>query len=68
MAVAAAAAELLRKRQLGVDVVFLIEGEEEAGSSGFGAAVKKYKDVIGPIDGILVRCAFKCRRKQQLTY
>ncbi|KAF7975347.1 hypothetical protein HWV62_9799 [Athelia sp. TMB] len=54
MAVAAAAAELLRKRQLGVDVVFLIEGEEEAGSSGFGAAVKKYKDVIGPIDGILV--------------
>lgn len=57
MAMAAAAAELLRKRQLGVDVVFLIEGEEESGSSGFGDAVKKYKDAIGPINGILVRCA-----------
>lgn len=57
MAMAAATAELLRKRQLGVDVVFLIEGEEETGSSGFGEAIKKYKDIIGPVNGILVRCA-----------
>lgn len=43
MATACAAAELLLRRELGLDVVFLIEGEEEAGSRGFGEAVKKYK-------------------------
>ncbi|ESK84684.1 beta-ala-his dipeptidase [Moniliophthora roreri MCA 2997] len=54
MAVAFAAAELLYRRALGVDVVFLIEGEEECGSAGFEAAVKKYKDEIGHIDAILL--------------
>lgn len=58
MAVAAAAAELLRKRQLGVDLVFLIEGEEEEGSRGFREAIKRHKDLIGHIDGILVRYVF----------
>lgn len=43
LAVACAAAELLRKRALGVDLVFLIEGEEEAGSPGFMDAVTAYK-------------------------
>jgi len=43
LAVAFAVAELLYRRALGVDVVFLIEGEEECGSAGFEDAVQKYK-------------------------
>lgn len=43
MAMACAAAELLRKRALGVDLVFLIEGEEETGSGGFMDAVLTHK-------------------------
>ena len=43
MAAACAAAELLRKRALGVDLVFLIEGEEEVGSAGFMDAVSAHK-------------------------
>lgn len=43
MAVACAAAELLGRRQLGLDLVFLIEGEEETGSNGFKDAVKRHK-------------------------
>jgi di- and tripeptidase len=46
LAMACAAANLLRQRQLGVDVVFLIEGEEESGSVGFRDTVKKYKVCI----------------------
>lgn len=41
--VACAAAELLRRRALGVDLIFLIEGEEEVGSTGFMDAVRKHK-------------------------
>ncbi|KAF8208640.1 hypothetical protein K438DRAFT_1812622 [Mycena galopus ATCC 62051] len=54
LAVACAVANLLATRSLGVDVVFLIEGEEECGSTGFGDAVRKHKDLIGDIDAILV--------------
>ncbi|KAJ7095467.1 hypothetical protein C8R43DRAFT_1081889 [Mycena crocata] len=54
LAVACAVAQLLATRALGVDVVFLIEGEEECGSTGFGDAVQKHKDLIGHIDAILV--------------
>ncbi|KAE9389922.1 Zn-dependent exopeptidase [Gymnopus androsaceus JB14] len=54
IAVAFAAAELLYRRALGVDVVFLIEGHEECGSTNFSTAVDKYKDQIGHIDAILV--------------
>ncbi|KAJ3769643.1 hypothetical protein FB446DRAFT_747087 [Lentinula raphanica] len=54
IAVAFAAAELLYKRSLGVDVVFLVEGQEECGSVNFACAVDKYKDQIGHIDAILV--------------
>ncbi|KAI1793225.1 Zn-dependent exopeptidase [Ganoderma leucocontextum] len=54
MAVACAAAELLAHRALGVDLVLLVEGEEEAGSGGFVETVKRLKETIGPIDSILV--------------
>jgi len=43
IAVACAAAELLRKRLLSVDLIMLIEGEEESGSVGFREAVQKNK-------------------------
>jgi di- and tripeptidase len=43
MAVACAAAELLGRKALGVDLVFLVEGEEEAGSTGFAEAVRQHK-------------------------
>jgi di- and tripeptidase len=43
MAVACAAAELLGKRALDLDLVFLIEGEEEAGSAGFEKSVRRHK-------------------------
>ncbi|KIM66941.1 hypothetical protein SCLCIDRAFT_109662 [Scleroderma citrinum Foug A] len=52
--VACAAAELLRRRALGVDLIFLIEGEEEVGSTGFMDAVRKHKAQIGHVDGILL--------------
>lgn len=55
LAVACAAAELLKKRQLGCDLVMMIEGEEEAGSVGFEDTVRKYKELIGDVDAILVR-------------
>ncbi|OSX56497.1 hypothetical protein POSPLADRAFT_1186649 [Postia placenta MAD-698-R-SB12] len=54
MAVACAAADLLSRRALELDLIFVIEGEEEAGSGGFKEAVRKHKDAIGPIDAILV--------------
>ena len=43
IAVACAAAELLRKRSLNVDLVMLVEGEEESGSVGFREAIQKNK-------------------------
>ncbi|TFK52694.1 Zn-dependent exopeptidase [Heliocybe sulcata] len=54
IAAACAAAELLSKRSLGAELIFLVEGEEEAGSRGFADAVRKNKDLIGPIHAILV--------------
>ncbi|KAJ3483636.1 hypothetical protein NLI96_g6169 [Meripilus lineatus] len=54
MAVACAAASLLQKRALDLDLVMVIEGEEESGSGGFSETVKKHQDLIGPIDAILV--------------
>ncbi|CAL1713399.1 unnamed protein product [Somion occarium] len=54
MAIACAAAALLRRRALDVDLVMLIEGEEEAGSKHFAQTVKQHKETIGPIDAILV--------------
>jgi di- and tripeptidase len=43
MAVACAASALRARRDLDVDVVMLIEGEEEAGSRGFAPAVRQHK-------------------------
>jgi di- and tripeptidase len=43
LAVACAAAELRQRRELDVDLVMLIEGEEEAGSRGFAEAVRKHR-------------------------
>lgn len=54
LAAACAASDLLSRRALDIDVVMLVEGEEEIGSPGFGAAVRQYKDQIGHIDAILV--------------
>ncbi|EIN12463.1 Zn-dependent exopeptidase [Punctularia strigosozonata HHB-11173 SS5] len=54
MAVACAAAELLMKRELEVDLVMCVEGEEESGSRGFGEAVRRRRDVIGDVDAILI--------------
>ncbi|KDR82660.1 hypothetical protein GALMADRAFT_58317 [Galerina marginata CBS 339.88] len=54
IAIACAAADLLSRRALEVDLVFLIEGEEECGSKGFKEIVQKHKPAIGPIDAILV--------------
>lgn len=59
LAVACAAADLLSRRALGLDLVMLIEGEEESGSTGFGETVRKHKEAIGEIDAILVRCVIK---------
>jgi acetylornithine deacetylase/succinyl-diaminopimelate desuccinylase-like protein len=43
LVVACAAATLKQKRELEVDLVMLIEGEEEAGSRGFASTVRKHK-------------------------
>lgn len=49
-----AVAELYRNEELSTDVIFLIEGEEECGSIGFQDVVEKYKQMIGPIDWIML--------------
>lgn len=43
MAVACAAAEMLQRKALELDLVMLLEGEEEAGSGGFMETVKRKK-------------------------
>ena len=43
MAVACAAADLLGRRALELDLVFVIEGEEEAGSGGFEETIRNNK-------------------------
>lgn len=54
LSVASAVHRLYARRQLDVDVVFLIEGEEEAGSAGFRECLENNKDKIGAIDTILL--------------
>lgn len=53
LAVACAASNLLRRRLLWCNVVFLIQGEEEAGS-GFEGVIREYKESTGEIDALLV--------------
>jgi len=43
LAVACAAAALRQRRELDVDLVMILEGEEEAGSGGFASTVRKNK-------------------------
>ena len=54
MAAIYACADLVSRKALSADIVFLIEGEEEKGSRGFETVVKSHKDAIGPISWILV--------------
>lgn len=54
LAIAAAAAELRAKKELDVDFVMAIEGEEETGSAGFQDAIRKNRGLIGEIDVVLV--------------
>lgn len=49
LAVAYAASELLHAKQLDVDVVMLVEGEQETGSKGFQTCLQAHKELIGPI-------------------
>jgi di- and tripeptidase len=46
--------DLVNAKELDSDITFLIEGEEESGSRGFKEAVRRHKDLIGPIDYILL--------------
>ena len=62
LAIACAAADLLRARKLGVDLLFLIEGEEETGSGGFVDAVMRHKvcdtcsSAFRPLGGAMMVC------------
>lgn len=49
-----AVADLFESNSLQCDAVFLIEGEEEAGSYGFQEIVKANKDAIGDIDWVML--------------
>lgn len=49
-----AVAELVQNDALACNIVFLIEGDEEAGSRGFRSAVKAHKEEIGHVDYILL--------------
>lgn len=49
-----AVTDLVQAKSLDSDVIFLIEGEEESGSRGFQETVRKHKQLIGPVDYILL--------------
>ena len=49
-----AVADIVAREQLGSDILFLIEGEEESGSRGFQAAISKNKHIVGEVDWILL--------------
>lgn len=49
-----AVADLLQAKVLDSDIIFVIEGEEEAGSRGFQDTIRKNKDLIGHIDYVLL--------------
>lgn len=49
-----AAADLVQNKVLNCDIVFLIEGEEEAGSRGFAKTVHENRHLIGEVDWILL--------------
>ncbi|CAK7897131.1 probable di- and tripeptidase Dug2p [[Candida] anglica] len=49
-----AVAELFHRKELSVDVVFIIEGEEECGSIGFQDVINTHKPLIGDIDWVML--------------
>lgn len=49
-----AVAELTQNDALGCNIIFLLEGDEEAGSRGFRQAVREHKAEIGPVDYVLL--------------
>ena len=49
-----AVADLVTKQDLKSDVLFLIEGEEECGSTGFERTIQRNKHFIGNVDWILL--------------
>ncbi|KAG6040646.1 hypothetical protein E4U41_007547 [Claviceps citrina] len=49
-----AVTDLMQAQKLNNDVIFLIEGEEEFGSRGFGEAIKRNKALVGHVDYILL--------------
>ncbi len=49
-----AVADLAQNQALNCDVIFLIEGEEEAGSRGFAKMVQENRSLIGEVDWILL--------------
>lgn len=49
-----AVAQLCKEGELSTDVVFVIEGEEESGSIGFQDVIRNNKELIGPIDWIML--------------
>lgn len=54
MAAIYAVADLVSRKALESDIVFIIEGEEECGSRGFKQAIQRSKQLIGDIDWILL--------------
>lgn len=54
MAALFAVTDLMQAKKLDNDIVFLIEGEEEAASRGFKETVRQNKDLIGEVDYILL--------------
>ncbi|PWN27025.1 Zn-dependent exopeptidase, partial [Jaminaea rosea] len=54
LAVASAIQRLHSRRNLEVDVVMLIEGEEESGSAGFRECLERHKGDIGEVDVVLL--------------
>jgi len=49
-----AVADLVQNKALNCDVIFVIEGEEEAGSRGFAKTVQENRNLIGEVDWILL--------------
>lgn len=49
-----AVSDLLQDRELGSDILFVIEGEEESGSRGFQDTIKANKGLIGDVDYVLL--------------
>lgn len=49
-----AVADLVQNRTLNCDVIFLIEGEEEAGSRGFARTIRENRRLIGKVDWTLL--------------